>query len=129
MMLHIGTSRVQALVNFDHGMRLLANPVLGLYRINRPATVSIANLDTFLTYFGMPLACSQGAMAIFDNPKPAADPEVFEKVSKRVVNKLRSDLDSFMAPEDIGIPLLRYALHREGPARKVIADSGKDYRI
>lgn len=71
-------------------------------------------------------------MATYDNPKPIADPEVFEKESKRVVNKLRSDLDSLIAPEEIGIPLLRYGLHyalrQDWLGRNVIAESGKVYR-
>jgi hypothetical protein len=47
-------------------------------------------------------------MASSENPKPIADPEEFEKESKRVMNKLRYDLDNLQAAEEIGTPLLRY---------------------
>ena len=50
--------------------------------------------------------------ATSDNSKSIADPEEFELESKRVTNKLRSELERLI-PEDIGIPLLRYVLRSE----------------
>lgn len=65
-------------------------------------------------------------MAHSENPKPIADPEQFEKESKRVMNKLRSDLDNLIVAEDTGIPLLRYelryGLRRDWAGRNVIQD-------
>jgi len=70
-------------------------------------------------------------MATSNNPSPIADPEEFEKESKRVTNKLRSDLDSLIAPDDSEIPLLRYDATLRVTLR--LADerlfrSGKDYQ-
>jgi hypothetical protein len=63
-------------------------------------------------------------MATCENPTPILDPEEFQKESKRVMNKLRSDLDNLNAAEETGTPLLRY----DATGRKVMAGAGKDYR-
>lgn len=70
-------------------------------------------------------------MALYDQLTHPADPEEFEKENKRVINKLRSDLTSFIAPEEVGIRLLRCdkeVLRRDWPQQKESVDLGKDYR-
>jgi hypothetical protein len=70
-------------------------------------------------------------MATSNNPNPIADPEEFEKESKRVTNKLRSDLDSLIVPEDSGIPLLRYDATLHVTLRLTherLFRSGRDYQ-
>jgi hypothetical protein len=62
-------------------------------------------------------------MATSESPKPIVDPEEFEKESKRVTNRLRSDLDKLVAVEDTGVPLLRYGL------RQGLRYDGRDERL
>ena len=63
-------------------------------------------------------------MGVFDRLIPPADPEELKKENRRVFNKLRSDLDTVIVPEEIGIPLLRC----DWPGENEIVGPGKDYR-
>jgi hypothetical protein len=85
------------------------------------------HFKTFLIHYGPCRAFVEAAMHTSEHQALIADPDRFEQESKRVLNKLRSDLDNLIAAEEVGVPLLHSALRRGHTGRKVMVRSGKDY--